>query len=170
MKEIIYNNDNISENNINRIIRRAKVLIVNSKGEVLLAKSNNNYFLIGGHVDSDESDFECLEREIKEEMGVDIKIEPIHPFLRIKYLNKDYPKEEVNTMSIANYYILKSDIKPDEENRNLTRSEASGEFHIEYFTLDELLPALMQSISSSTREVAVLDTIEAVKEYINISN
>ena len=170
MKEIIYNNDNINENNINRIIRRAKVLIVNSKGEVLLAKSNNNYFLVGGHVDNDESDFECLEREIKEEMGVDLKVEPMIPFLRIKYLNKDYPKEEVNTMSVSNYYVINKDIKPNEKKTNLTRAEEKGNFHIEYYPIEELLPVLFGSVSSSTREGAVLDTIEAVKEYINITN
>ena len=170
MKEIIYNTDNINENEINRIVRRAKVLIVNSKGQILLALSDNNYFLVGGHVDSDESDFECLKREIKEEMGVDVDIEPMTPFLRIKYLNKDYPKEGVNTMSVANYYVLNKDIKPNEDNVDLTKEEAKGNFHIEYFSLEELLPTLMSSVEGSTREGAVLDTIEAVKEYINLMN
>jgi 8-oxo-dGTP pyrophosphatase MutT (NUDIX family) len=170
VKEIIYNNDNISENEINRIVRRAKVIIVNSEGKILLARSSNNYYLVGGHADSDESDFDCLEREIKEEMGVKIKMEPMQPFLRIKYLNKDYPKEGMNTMSVGNYYILHSDIKPNNKKRKLTKEEASGDFHIECFSIDKLLPTLFESLDSSTRHGAVLDTIEAIKEYINISN
>ena len=92
------------------------------------------------------------------------------PFLRIKYLNKDYPKEGVNTMSVANYYVLNKDIKPNEDNVDLTKEEAKGNFHIEYFSLEELLPTLMSSVEGSTREGAVLDTIEAVKEYINLMN
>ena len=170
MKEIIYNTDNISENEINRIVRRAKALIVNSKGQILLALSDKNYFLVGGHADSDESDFECLKREIKEEMGVDVDVKPMIPFLRIKYLNKDYPKEGVNTMSIANYYVLNTDINPNEENITLTKDEAKGNFHIEAISIEDLLPTLMGSIEDSTREGAVLDTIEAVKEYINLMN
>ena len=67
MKEIIYNYDNVDENEINRIVRRAKALIINDNNEVVLALSHNNYYFIGGHVDNDESDFECLSREIQEE-------------------------------------------------------------------------------------------------------
>ncbi len=170
MKEIIYNYDNVNENEINRIVRRAKVIIRNSNDEILIAKSNNNYFFVGGHVDNDESDFECLEREIKEEMGVDVKIEPQLPFLRIKYLNKDYPSEGMNTMSIANYYILEEDIKTNKRKQKLTKGEKKGDFHIEKISIDELLPKLMECLASSTRENAVLDTIEAVKEFINITN
>ena len=170
MKEITYNYDEVNENEINRIVRRAKILIVNSKDELMFAHSNKNYFLIGGHVETDESDFECLEREIKEELGLDIKIEPSLPFLRIKYLNRDYPSEGVNTMSLANYYILKKDLTPKEHKTKLTDSEKAGEFHAVNINVLEAIDVLIKSIDNSTRKGAVLDTIEAVKEYINITN
>ena len=36
MKEIIYNEDNLNVNDINNVVERAKAIIVNSKGEILL--------------------------------------------------------------------------------------------------------------------------------------
>ena len=170
MKEIIYNYDDVDENEINRIVRRAKALIINDKNEVVLALSHNNYYFIGGHVDNDESDFECLIREIKEESGVDIDIKPMKPFLRIKYLNKDYPSEGVNTMSLANYYLLKTNLEENKKERTLTDSEEDGDFHIVNIPLYDSVKVLTDSIPNSTRQGAVLDTIEAIKEYINISN
>ncbi len=170
MKEITYNYDDVNENEINRIVRRAKVLIVNSNNEIMFAHSNKNYFLIGGHVDNDESDFECLEREIKEELGLDVNIEPSLPFIRIKYLNRDYPSEGVNTMSLANYYILKKDLVPKVSKTKLTNEEKEGEFHTVNINVYEAIDKLISSMDDSTRKGAVLDTIEAVKEYINITN
>ncbi len=170
MKEITYNYDDVDENEINRIVRRAKAVIVNDKDEILLVLSHQNYYLVGGHVENSESDFECLEREIKEETGVDIEVKPMKPYFRIKYLNRDYPKEGVNTLSLANYYIVKANLKPVKKNRNLTESEKAGGFKTDYIPVNEALPILIDSLSTSTREGAVLDTIEALKEYINITN
>lgn len=36
MKEIIYNEDNLKDSDINNVVERAKAIIVNSKGEILL--------------------------------------------------------------------------------------------------------------------------------------
>ncbi len=48
MKEIIYNYDNIDFNDVNRIVRRAKVILINDDDCVLMCHSNSNYFLVGG--------------------------------------------------------------------------------------------------------------------------
>ena len=50
MKTILYNYDNLQEQDINRVVRRAKILIINSNDEILFAHSNNNYFFVGGRV------------------------------------------------------------------------------------------------------------------------
>ena len=170
MKEIIYNYDDVSDNEVNRIVRRSKALIVNDKEEIMFAVMNNNYFLIGGHVDSDESDYDCLKREIKEEIGLDIDIEPVKPFLRIKYLNKNYPSEGVNTMSVANYYVIRKNLTPDMSKVNLTNDEIKGNFHTVNVNVLDAINTLVSSIDACSKACPVLDTIEAVKEYINISN
>ena len=40
MKEIIYNTDNLKESEMTRTVTRAKVILVNSKDEILLANGS----------------------------------------------------------------------------------------------------------------------------------
>ena len=50
MKEVIHNYYNLKESEISDVIKRVKVLILNTKGEILLAFSDNVYHFPGGHV------------------------------------------------------------------------------------------------------------------------
>ena len=45
----------LNDTDINREVKRAKALIVNSNDEVMLVFSHNTYFLVGGHVEENES-------------------------------------------------------------------------------------------------------------------
>lgn len=62
MKEIIYNYDNIDFNDVNRIVRRAKIILINDDDCVLMCHSNSNYFLVGGHVEEERMIF-CVCKE-----------------------------------------------------------------------------------------------------------
>ena len=103
MKEIIYNDDHLEEKDINNYIDRAKMIVENDNGELLFASTENNYYLIGGHVEKNESFDECVVREIEEESGVTIPFEKRTPFFSIKYYCKNYPEENLNTRYITNY-------------------------------------------------------------------
>lgn len=170
MKKIIYNNDNLDIKDINRVVKRAKIIFINDKKEILLAFSNNNYFLVGGHVEGNESDISCLEREIKEEVGVDIKLPELTPFFTIEYYNRDYPENSINTLSTINYYYVNENIKPNLENINLTEEEKNGNFRLEYININDVLDVLNNSLDKASRKGVVLDTIEAIKEFKNIEN
>ena len=88
MKEILYNYDKLEAKDINKVVRRAKVLIMNPKDEFLVVLSHNNYFLIGGRVEDNETYDECLVREVKEEAGITLPMEEREPFLVIRHLCK----------------------------------------------------------------------------------
>lgn len=166
MREIIYNKDNLDENDINRVVIRMKAIIENSNGEILLCHSNNNYHLPGGHLDEGETFEECLVREIKEETGIDIPEEKRNPFLKIIYMNKDYPNEGTNTKSIVNYYVIKEEITPDYNSTKLTEEEKMHDFKLIYINKNEILQELEKSLEKCTRKAVLYDTIEAVKEYL----
>ena len=119
MKEIIINEHNLEDKDIDSVVRRAKLVVENSKGELLLVKCHDNCYLIGGHVDGDEIDNDTLIREIREEAGVDFDPAVSEPFYRIVYYTKDYPQEGINTKYIANYYDVIYDLEPDEDNLDL---------------------------------------------------
>ena len=166
MKEIVYNEDELNEKDINREVKRAKLLIENSNGEIILVFSHNNYFFVGGHVEENETFNECITRELEEETGIKADIKVNDPFLVIKYLNKDYPEESINTKSISAYYAIHLDLKPDLSKLNLTDSEKDGNFELRYIKKELVLQELENSLVNASRINVVKDTIEAVKVYL----
>ena len=165
---IIYNDDSVKENEISRVVKRAKVVIENSNNEILLCFCHNNYYLLGGHVDNDESDMECLHRELLEEAGVDINFNKLLPFMTIKYFIKNYPEDNINSLYIANYYNYKMDLIPDINNLNLTKDEKEGNFEIQYIHRDMVLNKLNDALEFATRKNVVNDIIEVIKEYLKM--
>ena len=117
MKEIIYNQYNIDENELTDIVKRSKLVVENSKGELLFVKTIDNMFLIGGHVENNESDLITLIREIKEEVGLDV--------IDFK-LNASSYYEKSNTL-ICNFIV-----RATNENYSLTTEvDAANWFTIE---------------------------------------
>lgn len=168
MKTIIYNYDNLQEQDINRLVRRAKILIINSADEILFAHSNDNYFFVGGRVEENERFDEAIVRETKEETGIDLLLEKREPFFTIIYMNKDYPSSGVNTKSVANYYLVKCDIKPDLSKIALTEEEKLANFKLVYIDKDKVLEELTNCLEFCSNKNVVMDTIEVVKEYLKM--
>ena len=166
MKTIIYNDDNLIEKDINRVSRRAKAIIKNKKNEILLACSNENYHLPGGHLEDGETFEECLVREIKEEVGVDIPVVKKDPILTIIYYNRDYPEKGTNSKTEAKYYEVNYDVTPNKTNVKLTEDEIHGNFRLEYIDEKNILSVLKKSLKTCTSKGVVKDTIEALKEYL----
>jgi len=70
-------------------------LILNQKGEILLCKSykwNNLLVVPGGHIKYGETIKEAIKREVKEEVGLDIKVKKIL-FVQELIEPKDYCKK-----------------------------------------------------------------------------
>jgi len=166
MKAILYNYDNLQEQDINRVVRRAKILIINSNDEILFAHSNNNYFFVGGRVEENETFEEGIVRETKEETGIDLPLEKREPFFNITYMNKDYPSDGVNTKSVANYYLIKCDTKPDLSKVSLTDEERVSNFKLVYIKKDKVIEELNKSLENCSNKNVVNDTIDVVKEYL----
>lgn len=167
MKEIIYNENNLREEEIHEWVKRAKVLVVNSKEEILIAHTNDSYYFLGGHVDGEESDYECLVREIREEAGIDYLPIITEPFVSIKYLCKDFPEVGFNKGYISNYYVIYDDIVPNPKNVNLTEGEKEGNLRLIYIHKDKILEEVKPYLELCKRKNVVRDTIDVLNEYLN---
>ena len=165
MEKIVHNHDSLLESDVNRVVKRAKALIVNSNNEIALCFSHNNYFFLGGHVENEESDYACLKREIKEEAGIDFDFSLDEPFFSIIYYNRDYPEKGMNTKTEINYYVLNADIKVDSKNTSLTEDEKSGNFEIKFIDRDKICSVLEESLSISTIPAVTEDTLKICKLY-----
>lgn len=167
MKEIIYNDNILKDEEIHEWVKRAKVLVVNSKDEILIAHTDDSYYFLGGHVDGDESDYECLVREIKEEAGIDYDPRIDSPFISIKYLFKDYPEVGINRGYIANYYVIYDDLVPNPNNVSLTDGESAGHLRLVYIHKDHILDEVRPYLNICKKNGVVRDTLEVLEEYLS---
>jgi len=147
MIDIINNKHNLKEEDINKVVKRVKALIINSSNEILLGYSYHTYQFPGGHVEGDEPLIHALNREIREETGMVLNIKNIKPFARNIGYHKDLLDEGYNVKTEIYYYEIKTDEKPDLYNTNYTDEEEEGNFKLKYISLDEVGEALKKNVS-----------------------
>jgi len=63
VKEIIYNYDLLSDDDISKVVLRSKALIIN-KNNIFIGNADNTLQFSGGHLEENESFEECLKREV----------------------------------------------------------------------------------------------------------
>lgn len=169
MKEIIYNNDNLELSDVTSISVRIKVLLINN-GKLLIGNEEGCYMFIGGHKEDNEELIDTLKREVQEETGIKLDNEIINePFLKIMYLNKDYPEIGENRESDIYYYAVKTHKLPDLENVNYTENELKKHFELINIDLDNAIKIIKENIPNHKKnEVISRDMIIALEEYERI--
>ena len=165
VNQVIHNEDNLTLNDANKVTLRAKLIVENNNDEILICHMGVKYFLIGGHIDNDESDEQCLTREVAEESGVTLDFSNILSIASSNYINKDYPKNGDITYTNTNYYAIKYDLVPNIEMQNLTEEEKKENFKLMYIPKNEVINFL-----ENTKEInaTLSDTIMAIKVYLNL--
>lgn len=165
VNQVIHNEDNLTLNDPNKVTLRAKLIVENNNDEILICHMGVKYFLIGGHIDNDESDEQCLTREVAEESGVTLDFSNILPIASSNYINKYYPKNGDITYTNTNYYAIKYDLVPNIEMQNLTEEEKKENFKLMYIPKNEVINFL-----ENTKEInaTLSDTIMAIKVYLNL--
>ena len=165
VNQVIHNEDNLTLNDANKVTLRAKLIVENNNDEILICHMGVKYFLIGGHIDNDESDEQCLTREVAEESGVTLNFSNILPIASSNYINKDYPKNGDITYSNTNYYAIKYDLVPNIEMQNLTEEEKKENFKLMYIPKNEVINFLK---NNKEINATLSDTIMAIKVYLNL--
>lgn len=138
MKEIVTNKYNLTEEDMTEVVKRVKILLVNSNDEILLGYSHHNYQFPGGHVEENEELIDTVNREILEETGMDLKLKDLEPFARNLGYYKDWPEEGKNRKIEIYYYEVKTDEKPNLDNTSYTESEKDGGFELRYIPLSNV--------------------------------
>ena len=135
MKQLITNKYNLTDSDMTEVVKRVKVLLVNSNNDVLLGYSHNNYQFPGGHVEQNETLIQAVNREVLEETGIELNITNIEPFACAIGYYKDWPAEGKNRKIEIYYYEVKTDEKPNLENTEYTENEKDGNFELRYIPL-----------------------------------
>lgn len=168
MKEVIYNYDYLENEDITEIVIRMKALIINNKN-IILGNENNIFQFPGGHLEDNETFEECLKREVLEETGIEIEDSEIkRPFMKVTYMNKDWPEKGKNRKCEIYYYLIETTKNPNLDKVNYTEHEKQGNFKIESIPLDESINIIEKNISKNEKnKVIAPDMIMAIKEYLH---
>lgn len=171
MKEVLYNYDNLTIDDIDEVIVRTKGLIINDKDEITLGYSNGTYQFPGGHLEENEELSDCLLREIKEETGIEIKDAKMRPFEKITHYTKNYHNSGLNRKNEIYYYIVRTNTKFDLSNTSLDEEEKNNGFTIKTIPLKDFEKELIKSIPDNPRnQVIVEEMLDVFKEYNKIKD
>lgn len=145
MKKIITNEYNLKEEDMTEIVKRVKLFMINDNNEMLLGYSHHEYQCPGGHVEKDEDLISAINREIKEETGIELNIKTITPFACSLGYYKDWPKIGNNRKIEIYYYEIKTNEKPNLNNTNYTENEKKGKFELKYIPLNNVENELIEN-------------------------
>ena len=172
MKKIIFNNQKISDDEIDETVTRVKNFIINDDNEIVCAKSNGAIQLLGGHVEQGEYYVDTIKREIQEETGYIINENLIgQPFLEIRHYTSNYNNSGKNRISNILYYLIKVNLEPNKDNTNFTESEKKHNFNVQFIKFDkfeEYMRLQEKDESELHRTIAkeILIAFEELKKYI----
>lgn len=145
MEKIIINKDNLKESDITEVVKRVKILLVNSDNEILLGYSHHEYQFPGGHVEENENLIDTVNREIEEETGLRLNINDIEPFACTMGYWKDWPEKGKNRKTEVYYYEVLCDLKPNLNKVNYTEHEKEGNFTLRYIPYDNVEEELQKN-------------------------
>ena len=131
MRKLIINDDNLKKEEIDFTVTRVKGIIINSRGDILLCHNNNTYQLPGGHVDDNETLESCLKREIKEETGIDVKLN-YPPIMEIITYDSNYFNTGKKVESKIYYFRVDCDEEPNFSETNYDELELETDFNLFY--------------------------------------
>lgn len=165
LRQIVINDKYIKEEDIDKVVVRVKAFVVNSRGKVLLAHNNNTYQFPGGHLDEGEDINRCIEREIKEETGIELNVLD-EPFLNIVGYYDEYFGTECKVKCSNYYFRVVTDEVPDYSKTHYDELEIKTEFNLYYISLSGLGEFLENCIKdNSINEKIAKEMLLAYNEY-----
>lgn len=173
MKEVIYNYDNLRENEIDEIVIRCKGLIINNKNEIMLGYCQNTYQFPGGHLEENETLLDCLKREIKEETGIELEDDEINKNIIEKntHYTRNYRNTNKNRKNEIYYYIIKTNKLPNINNNHLDKNEIEGNYTIKMIDINDVENILIDSIPlNDINKIIVEEMLDVINEYKKIYN
>lgn len=166
MKKIIMNKHNLSEDDITEVVKRVKVLVINSNDDILLGYSRNDYQFPGGHVESGESLLQTVKREMLEETGIDLEVTDVEPFAVTLGYYKDWPSKGKNRKIEIYYYEIKTDEKPNLNKTSYTKHEKDGGFELRTISLNKLEDELRKNAKEfGDKKGITREMLELLKIY-----
>ena len=146
MRKIIKNDHHLKEHDITDFVKKVKVLLINSHNEVMLAHCHNQYQFPGGTQEPEEDLIDTLNREIKEETGLQLNIKVLDPIIGSFGYYKDWPEIGRNKKIEIYYYEILTDEKPKLDHTHLTENEKAGNFALRYISFNKIEEEILKNV------------------------
>lgn len=165
MKQIIFNDNNLTDEDIELKVVRVKALMINSNGKILLAHNNNTYQFPGGHTEENEDKKDCLKREVMEETGIDLDINE-EPFLCITTYDNNYFGSGKKVLNSIYYYRTFTDSLPNLSKTHYDELELATDFNLYYVNFNNLDTFLKNAINDGSIDINIAkEMIRVVDVY-----
>ena len=168
MKELIFNDENVKDTEINAVVTRVKVLMLNSENKILLGYCDGIYQFPGGHVEDGEALNVALRREVKEETGIDLDTTNMIPFYCIKHYKRKYDGTNICALSQLYYFLVRTDSKINVENIKYTEREKRGGYRLEYVPIEKIKETVKSNVPNNIHNSTIVKEMLAVVEESGI--
>lgn len=165
MRTVVHNHDNLTYQDIDEVVLRARAVLINRDEEILLGYLDGTYQFPGGHVEKGERLSETLYREVLEETGINIERKDYIPFYQVKYYSKNHDNLGKNRYIEFNYYLVYTDKRFNLSKRKLDQYEIDNNYELKYVKVDDLFEELEKTKDDNERNVRVYNDIKNVINY-----
>lgn len=128
---MIFNKDGITDDEIDMLEEIVKVLLCNSRNELLLCQDDGVLHFVGGHPEEGENIEECALREIKEETCIHGMVSLV-PFLQLQEYQTNFFGTGKNGLARITYIEGITDEVFNYAVRKLDEEEAKRDFRLIY--------------------------------------
>lgn len=168
MKKIITNVNLLREEDMTDFTAKVKLLLLNSKNELLLGYSNHDYQFPGGTQEPGETLITTVKRELMEETGIELNVSSIEPFAVSWGYYKDWPEIGRNKKVEIYYYEIKTNEVPNLDKMQLTDDEKAGHFELRYIPIENVVNELDKNIREyGDKKGIAREMKELIKIYLN---
>lgn len=168
MEKLVFNDDNLKDEDMDELVIRTKAIIINDNNEILLGYCNKTYQLVGGHLEDGETIQECLKREVLEESGIDIDTSNLEPDAKTEYYTKNYHNSGLNRKNEIYYFIVRANLEPDISKMNLDEYEIEGNYTVKKVPLTEVRKVFSDTIKDNHMNEVIYSELLTIFEMLKL--
>jgi len=151
--KVLINPKNLIPNDSWQKFRKVRAVIENEQGCFAISVEGDKCIFPGGKCDKDENELLAIQREIKEETGIEFQISDFKKILELETMYDDAYDYRTNSIkprhTITTYYYVKTNKRINEENMNLTEDEIKENFKISFVNRETLFRLLLEDHSNA---------------------
>ena len=123
-------------------LRKVRAVVENDLGEIAICHEGEKCIFPGGKCHKSETNIKAIQRELKEEMGIDFNLKDLNKVFKLETFYKNYFNFRTNSFysrhTITTYYYVKTTKKIDTHKMSLTENEKKKNFTISFVNKKDL--------------------------------